>query len=242
MSGPAAQGKQIAKRLTALEDEHKSGVPIPIAGGGYTQPAVYFERDRRDDRIQTKAKLTELANEKKGLGNQVLVTEEDIKYLSDQKTKEELYLYDKWFYDTFLPGADPNKIALAREMNPAWFQRREENIRKQISLCKKLAKLGLRGPRNQEELDLVYALRQGRIEIPDLDFLFPSVAEQKLKALEINSKKAVVQGYFNPRNFSIFSPAGVTAFSAATPFKVENTNNRVERNGPSRVEAGKVYL
>ena len=85
-------------------------------------------------------------------------------------------------------------------------------------------------------------LRQGRIEIPDLDFLFPSVAEQKLKALEINSKKAVVQGYFNPRNFSIFSPAGVTAFSAATPFKVENTNNRVERNGPSRVEAGKVYL
>jgi hypothetical protein len=208
MGDPVSESKQLAKRLTKIEDENKSGIALKSGTAGYTQPAVYFKRDHRDDYYETKAAATASARDPSTgatppVGNKVEITDEDIRYLQDQKTKEELVTFDQWFQDTYMMGADPNKLALGREMYPAFFERREANIRQQVDICRKLAKLGLRGPRTEPELEILYALKTGRLELPDLDLLFPSLATQKLTALREDKKRAVVRGYWNPRNYTI---------------------------------------
>lgn len=206
MGDPAKEGKAIAKRLTILENKNKAGLALPIrtstgAVESYTQPAKYFVPDERDDYYETKARIVE-DNQKYKLGTNVQITEEDIKYIQDQKTKEELKLYDEWFQNTYIMGSDPNKIALGKAMNPDWFKRREENIKREIDITRKLAKLSLRGPRNQEELDVMYALQTGRIEAPDLDNLFPSLRTTNQMLAYNDGKRVLQRGYFNPRNYT----------------------------------------
>lgn len=203
MSGPVAESKAIANRLQKIEDDSRTGVHHETSTGEVLPPAKYFQKDERDDYYQTKSAVTEDIGTGRALGNQVLITDEDIKYLQSQKTKEELSIFDRWCYETFQPGADPNKIALFRELNPGWFERRETEISKQIDIAKKLAKLGLRGPRTQEELYLMYALDQKMITPPDLDMLFPEKAKVKMANLnDARKKQMLTQGYWNPRQYT----------------------------------------
>lgn len=228
MSGPVAESKALAGRLSQLEDENKLGViqevviPGVNAGAAFPiPPAEYFERDARDDYYQAKREVTRTAaaGAGAGVGNKVEITDEDIKYLLDQRTKEELYNYDAWFYQTFQPGSDPNKLALYREMNPSWFARREAEINKQIEIAKKLAKLGLRGPRTDREVELMYAIDTGRVQIPDLDYLFPEKARIKGGIAAYNESRAVNQGFFNPRKFTNSRVINTRTLSAAAqPF------------------------
>lgn len=221
MSGPAKKGKALASRLSKLERENETGTVLPVGDAGdrnYTQPAKYFEADDRDDYYETKARITE-DDQKLKLGTTVQITEEDIKYIQDQKTKEELKLYDEWFQNTYIMGSDPNKIALGRRMNPDWFKRREENIKREVSITGKLAKLSLRGPRSQEDLEVLYALQSGRIAAPDLDYLFPQKSKNKINALTQANNRALIQGYFNPRKYSTqYGPVTPTPFAPGTNY------------------------
>jgi hypothetical protein len=208
MGSPVKESKALAKRLDEIEDENKLGVIQSYQDGATTKvvaPAKYYERDDRDDYYEAKAAVTKEAVAGTGagaIGNKVLVTDDDIKYLLDQRKKEELYNYDQWFYQTFRPGADPNKLALARDLNPDWFKRREQEINQQIEIAKKLAKLGLRGPRNQKEVELMYAIDTGRVQVPDLDMLFPEKAALKTNLAAYEKARSVTQGFFNPRRYT----------------------------------------
>ena len=200
MSGPVAESKRIAAKLDKIEEDNVQGTHLPAVTGAdnepfITQPAQYFERNEYDDVAKAKNILTNDPI----LGNQVTVTEKDIQYLLDQRKKEELYQYDDWFYRTFKFGADPNKIAVAKKMNPEWFSRRSREISKQIEICKKLAKLSLRGPQSQEDVMTLYALDQGRINIPNLDLLFPEKAKGVLEEAKKRNQNVLEQGFFNPR-------------------------------------------
>lgn len=221
---PVAASKALAKDLQAIEDEHKTGIVQEVntpAGLHPVPPAVYYERDKRDDYYEAKKTVTEAVEAGEGLGTQVIVTDEDIKYLRDQRTKEELATYDKWFYETFLFGADPNKIALAKEMNPQWFERREQEIKKQVGITKKLAKLGLRGPRSEEELKLIYAIQSGRVEVPNLDHLFPELMKDHMRQVrEREARTSIRQGYFNPKQFTSQLNVTIRPFSSAYNFNV----------------------
>lgn len=205
MSGPETAGKELANRLGRLEDEHATGVIQTPMQDVYVAPARYYEKDPRDDYYEAKSRVTEDAKSAVSkFGTQVLVTDADIKYLQDQRTKEELYTFDKWFYQVFKPGADPNKLKLAKEIYPDWFARREQEIDRQIDIATKLALMGLRGPRNQTELELMYAIDSGRVEPPNLDMLFPekvaAMGQNQRTALE---RKAITSGYWNPRKFTV---------------------------------------
>lgn len=205
MSGPVAESKKIANKLQEIEDETRLGIHHKTRAGEYLPPAQYFERDKEDDYIQAKKEVTAKvqAAGADAFGTEVLVTEDDIKYLMSQKTKEELNIYDQWCYETFNPGADPNKLELFRQLNPGWFERREKEIRKQIQMALKLAKFGLRGPRTEDELFLMYALDQGIAQPPDLDLLFPEKAKVKQAAIARLDAQRIQQGYWNPRKYTI---------------------------------------
>lgn len=198
---PAAESKAIFNDLNKLEQEMKTGTALPLADGNYTQPARYYEVDPDDDRVQAKMHLTKMArtNERgQAIGNQVLVTDDDIRYVLRQTSKEELASWDAWFQQTLLMGADPLRIQQAKQLNPDWFKRREEELERQVDLVNRLAKLALHGPTTQNDLKILYLLSQGRGSIPDLDLWFPTLAKEKLAALK-TSKHAINQGYFNPR-------------------------------------------
>lgn len=204
MSNPVAASKKIARELDEIEKENLQGINLQHVDAKnpnqpyLTQPAAYFEKDPYDDKALAKNYLTK----SEALGNKIEVTDEDIDYLLGQRKKEELFQYDTWFYDTFKFGADPNKIAVAKKMNPQWFSRREAEISKQIEICKKLAKLSLRGPRSEEDVKVLYALDQGRINVPNLDLLFPEKAKKVLDALGGNARNVVISGYWNPKSYA----------------------------------------
>lgn len=233
MSGPVAASKKIADDLQQIEDDHKVGITQVVKVQGRDEPvapAKYYEKDSRDDYYEAKRAVTQQVTSQGGLGGigtQVLVTDEDIKYLRDQRTKEELYTYDKWFYETFLFGGDPNKIALAKEFNPDWFSRREDNIRNVIRITKNLAKMGLRGPQNEDEIKLLYAIQTGRVEIPNVDYLFPELAKQQMTAVMAAEKRgSITQGYFNPKSFTNQKTVNTNPFSQNTPWRVTPTHTQ----------------
>lgn len=205
MSNPVAESKAIAEKQQTIEEEFRQEPIAKTNAGQHLPPAKYFEKDPRDEYYETKKLLTKAIGDEAlvGFGNQLPVTDADIKYLIDQKTKQDLWTYDKWFYETFKPGSDPNKLRLYREMNPQWFQRRETEIKREIEIAKKLAKLGMRGPRTEEEIQIMYALDTGRIEAPDLDRLFPELMNKRNKDIIETNKRSVTQGYWNPRRYTI---------------------------------------
>lgn len=208
-SSPVQESAALADRLETVRAENQPAQIQIVKGSDGTdvalQPAKYFEEDKKDEYYEAKKLVTAAAKDKDtiGLGTEVLVTPEDIDYLIRQKTKSDLIDYDTWFFQTFDPKSDPNKLKLFREMNPEFFNRREQEITKQVEIAKKLAKLGMRGPRTTQEIELLYALDTGKIDAPDLDMLFPEKAVLKDKAkIEEYNKKAVTQGYWNPRQYT----------------------------------------
>lgn len=235
MSGPVAESKKIANKLQEIEDETRLGIHHQTRAGEFLPPAQYFERDKEDDYIQAKKEVTAKvqAAGADAFGTEVLVTEDDIKYLMSQKTKEELSIYDQWCYETFNPGADPNKLELYRQLNPGWFERREREIRKQIQMALKLAKFGLRGPRTEDELFLMYAIDQGIVQPPDLDLLFPEKAKVKQAAIARLNTQRIEQGYWNPRKYTI--QRGVRSRNlnqAVQPFIVNPIGAQAGLNNP----------
>lgn len=245
MSGPEKEGRELANRLGRLEDEHATGVIQEPIQGTFVAPARYFEKDARDDYYDAKAAVTTDARSGTAkIGTQVMVTDADIKYLQDQRTKEELYTFDNWFYSVFKPGADPNKLKLAKEIYPDWFARREQEIDRQIDIATKLALVGLRGPRNQTELELIYAMETGRVEPPNLDMLFPEkVAAMTAQQRNDLQRKAITSGYWNPRKFTVSRGvfSGRSMEAANQPFIAGDVANRQFLIAPATQNTRGVY-
>ncbi len=211
MSSPFQESKKLGRELQQTEQEFKTGinerVTVPDAAGNNVevtlQPAKYFEADPYDSYAQAKQNVTNRSTAGNPLlGNKIEVTEKDLKWLLGQETKTELVNFEKWFYTTLKPGSDPNKLKLARDLYPAFFERRAEEIRRQVDICKKLARIGLRGPQSEEEIKILYLLDQGRITPPNLDLLFPSKAKAVVNIAAENKLRGIDQGYWNPRKYT----------------------------------------
>lgn len=205
MASPFQESKALGRELQKKEQEYKTGINVEVPIGEdkvVLPPAEYFEPDDYDSYAQAKRYLTEKARTGDGgLGTEVQVTEQDVKYLLGQETKEELLNFDRWFYALLKPGSDPNKLKLARELYPDFFRRREREINRQVDICTKLAKMGLHGPKTEEQIKLLYLLDTGRITPPNLDLLFPAKARMANIAAE-NIRRGVSQGFFNPRKYT----------------------------------------
>ena len=204
MSGsPVEESKQIDNKLKSLRKKGQTGVAITRD----TVPGTYFEEDPRDDYYEIKQQL---AQDPSGFGTTVPVTEKDIKYLQDQKTKEEKFLFDSWKWQTFQPGSDPARIRYYEKIDPQFFADREAEIDKTLDFIQQLGLVVLHGPRSEEDVVLLYGLSSGKVPIPDWKALFPNdfFGQQSL----IQRAQPLQQGYWNPNRYVPKDTAPVTLF------------------------------
>jgi hypothetical protein len=201
------KSKEINSRLKGLRKQGLQGVKIP--GEGHL--ATYYKEDPRDDYYETKKAVVE-DSDHLGLGTDVPVTAKDLQYLQDQKTKEEKFLYDSWKFDTFKPGSDPVKLKYYEKLDPSFFKDREDEIDKVLDFVLKLAMIVLHGPRDEEDVMMIYGLTTGRIPIPDWRAVFPEDRSmfgttEGFGASGLLADNQIKRGYWNP---SKFAPANVS--------------------------------
>lgn len=201
MSSPVSESKRISDKLESIRKQTISGVTLSqshATGKPATNldnhPAKYFEEDPRDEYYETKKLITKQAGA--GLGTTVPVTERDIQYLIDQKTKTEKYDFDRWKYKTYSPGADPTRIKYFESIDPGFFKAREEQIDQDLDLIEKLALLSLFGVQNEDDVMILYAINKGKLSIPNWKQHFPWSNPEDLTATN-----PISQGYWNPRKY-----------------------------------------
>ena len=85
-------------------------------------PAVYSQMTSEDDRIRLKASLVPAHQ---GPLGSVHLSEKDVAYLQRKEAEQEEFEFEKWF-SCLLDFNDPNALKLAQELNPAFFDRREQ--------------------------------------------------------------------------------------------------------------------
>lgn len=132
------------------------------AGGDVPQfPAKYLPTEHdADTRVQLKQAL---AASPQTFG-QVIATEEDMRYLLEKRKLGDRLIFDSWFsqlWDT----KDINKLRIAQQIHPEYFQMREEEINREAEVQKKIAKIRLRGPADMSDLQLIFALQNGGVQL-----------------------------------------------------------------------------
>lgn len=217
MSGPVAKSKAIASKIDTLRQKHTQGV-------GLTDDkhlARYYEEDSRDDYYEAKKHVASTPNHE-GLGTTVPVTDRDIQYLLDQRTKEEKITFDNWKLSTYKPGSDPVRTKFYAKVDPGYFQEREGQIDKDLDILEKLALISLNAPQNEEDLVLLYGISNGRIPVPDWRLHFPNDVDGLAQAFgQLGVSKQLEQGYFNPKRYvKQHSPPVRGQLYTQTPFSL----------------------
>lgn len=249
MASPVARGKQIAGKLESTRRRFQQGTTLTganspagaIAAGNNVNvvagpnnldmdmhPAKYFEEDPRDSYMEVKSAVAQkVAAGSSNLGTQVPVTRSDIDYIMDQRTKEEKLVFDQWKYSTYKPGSDPVRLRYFEKIDPSFFKDREEEIKKDLDVIRKLAKLSLKGPENEEDVLLLYGIRMGKIKVPNWKAHFPFEWFTLMRDVDL-TETGLHQGYWNPRKFTnqYGEPQELELFTSNKPLEVLSGNQR----------------
>lgn len=212
---PVAASKAIAGKIDTLRQKHTQGVGLTLD----KHLAQYYEEDPRDDYYEAKKHVTGTAGHE-GLGNTVPVTDRDIQYLLDQRTKEEKYRYDDWKLSTYQPGSDPVRTKFYEKVDPGYFQDREGEIENDLGIIEKLALISLNAPQNEDDLVLLYGISNGRIPVPDWRKHFPDMVVPAPLA-QLGVAAYLTQGYFNPKRYvEQYTPARPAPLYTPTPLNL----------------------
>ena len=122
----------------------------------------------------TPEKRAEIMREKEKLMRQLgdgwnaSITDKDAMVAIKQNERMEKKRFDDWFSE-FLPNSldDPASQRVAQELNEDFFQRRIEKINQWSEIQKKIAIIQLMGPKNKEDLYILYLWQTGRLDVPD---------------------------------------------------------------------------
>lgn len=240
MASPVARGKEIAGKLESTRKRFQQGTRLAdpnVANGtanSDVHPAKYFEEDPRDSYMEVKSAVTQhVRNDASNMGTVVPVTRSDIDYIMDQRTKEEKILFDKWKYSTYKPGSDPVRLRYFEKIDPSFFKDREGEIKKDLDVIRKLAKLSLKGPENEEDVLLLYGIRMGKIIVPNWKAHFPfewfTGADD-----ETEMPGGLKTGYWNPRKYTVQygTTKPVDLYASPNPLEVLKRDNTRQFRGP----------
>lgn len=179
-------------------------------------PAKYLPQQRDAD---TRVELKKLLAQSGQPFGQVIATEEDMKYLLEKRKLGDRILFDTWFSRLF-DTKDINKLRIAQQIHPEYFQMREEEINREAEVQKKIAKLRLRGPADLSDLQMVFALQNGQVKLRPTPLWALDVADSSTQAAQYQ------RGIFNPTRF--FTNASAQSVPEFTGTGMIDTSGRVD--------------
>ena len=122
---------------------------------------------------------------------QKMMTDRDVEWLArkrDQMTAAEF----KQFVASMYNKNDPAQLALLHEVYPQLLEEQKQIVNERFDLIKRLTMMSLTGkPESQQDLELLFALNTGAIQLPKGDMWDPRQADAAIKLLD--SEKAMVE-------------------------------------------------
>lgn len=191
---PKTQGQALLSKLRKMQIASTQGQVVGRAGAAAGSeaaefPARYYEGDESDDLQHIK---NQLASEKRPAP----ITDADAERVMRKTAAVEVAKEEEWFQNQWsFNSSNPTMQRWAQGVFPEYFTRREQVLEDQAQLQLAIAKMKLRGPRSREDLDLLYAIDSGVVEVP------------KGALYELTGKSASdkdqIRGLFNPRRNKI---------------------------------------
>lgn len=200
MSDAKAQGGRLQSRYRELQERYDTGETIQTADkqtiGQF--PAQYVAPDPRDDLFKMKAKIA------KGTNRRWDVSDEEASYVLDKQKGLEAHKFDKFFWEAYKPDTkDPAKQRVLREIYPAFWDRRLKKMEEIAKVQLSVARIKMLGPQSEEDLQLLYAINTGLIDIP-------SSALHKLDdQTAAEDAKNFKRGMFNPIKHEVAKREGL---------------------------------
>ena len=172
-----AKGKKIVDETVRLNQEAESGVYThavdqPYESGGAMTSAFprggLQARDKRDELVSEKAQYLakSQAAGRPGMSpfGQVVATDRDFEWLRKKRETEAFANLDAWIGKNF-HKADPATRRWLQETYPEYYESRERLMTDRAKLALRIQLLKLRGPKNEKDLMLQWALQTGRIKL-----------------------------------------------------------------------------
>jgi len=216
----SAGNKELKTKINALHDHSRSTVvnnrpgQIPDSRGRNQADSAQFpiqtETDSKyDDIAVIKHRLTKNAAGGMGPLGQVVATDKDIRWLHDKQKNWEFSKFNEWITRQY-NLADPGTAAFVAKVYPDYFKLREEMIHQEAEQQLKLALLVERGPRDGDDLKLLYLIQAGKYKPKKGALWDPRDKSEKYSEM-------IGRGFFNPYRFS--APKAATQ-DASNPFAV----------------------
>jgi hypothetical protein len=128
-------------------------------------PVQLNKPNKQSTRLQNKAEY--VANRGNGGPNfgEIRATEADIEVLQEIEKRKQEVSFESWLANYFDMN-DPATAKLVEDMMPEYYEKRMEAIEHQAELQKNLALIRLRGPKNKQDLMVLYLAATGKLPVP----------------------------------------------------------------------------
>jgi len=190
---PKSQGQALLSKLRKMQIAAEPGQRLARGGAevgseAASMPARYFEGDEDDDLQAIKHQLATTARP-------APITDSDAERVMRKSAAIEVAKEEEWFQNQWaFNSSNPTMQRWAQGVFPEYFARREQVLEEQAQLQLAIAKMKLRGPRSREDLDLLYAIDSGVVQ----------VGKKPIYDTEgVAADATAVRGLFNPRRSSI---------------------------------------
>ena len=135
---------------------------------------------------------------------QKMMTDRDVEWLArkrDQMTAAEF----KQFVASMYNKNDPAQLALLHEVYPQLLEEQKQIVNERFDLIKRLTMMSLTGkPESQQDLELLFALNTGAIQLPKGDMWDPNT--WKDGSIAGDKDAAMKRGLFSPVRISAAGP------------------------------------
>lgn len=187
-SATIAEGERVNQRLLAQDDKNRQPVVVGDYDKNNRYPAQLFKPAGEAD---TKVLLTRQLKDA-GYGD-TIITDRLVDYFYDKAQEDEFAKREKWIAENF-DSTNPVTKAWLEKVAPGFYDRREQYALQKLRDQEKLVRLAFHGPNSEEDLDFMYHIATGRVNIYDLETP-PWKQEPRGPMAEDN----YIAGLFSPR-------------------------------------------
>lgn len=121
---------------------------------------------RWDNQVEMKRQLIEKSGSPNTPYGQITFSDRDARALLEKKKAAEAAAFDGWFGEHFNTNDLPTRL-LGEQLNPEYFEKREEQLVQKAELALRIELMKLYGPRSEEDLMILFGLQTGYLRLED---------------------------------------------------------------------------
>lgn len=195
--------KRVVDEGSKAQKLPKPGISAGPEGGAELAkyPAQYYEPHPMEERLSAldkarRAGLVDARIDDTGVFQKPVFDEAAAAYIKSKQEAEELLRFEQWLSKT-MNLKDPNVCRYLKTMYPRFFERKMEQIDRDMDLVKRIAKMRVKGgPDSLEDLMIQFQVDSGLLDLATVNNMLQTYTGTG------PTKDLVLRGVFNPRRYA----------------------------------------